>query len=455
MGRSNPLWPVYDFSSIPSSISLLKGDIEMGEGDSVFTGHGQLILQFLPSSRLTLRANVHGEMTSFMAFFALKESKDLWLSFRGQGIKGFYGNSRADSQNLELDWIPQTEPVTLSNMRPKTTASAIMHLFNFPNFRGGLFQELLGPVGRALLVLESEEWTISVQELPDEKTQDAWGKIRSEGGSFLTHVVKLERKDGKLFSGEDAKEQRFLLSTFLSFLRGGRCSTICEVGFDAAGEKTWEMFAHPYVSDPPYSWFNPFQASQPELLFPLFSKRWQQSEEWQDCLRIAIHWYTQANTRGVSLSIEAGIILAQSALERLAHHHLVADKKMISAERLDRLKTSDRLRLFFTSLSLPIEISDVMPDLQRSASRFRWIDAPHAITDIRNELVHPVSRKQVTDCFFDAWRLSLWYLELSILAMCGYEGTYTSRLTAEYVTDSDSVPWKKSQLNMRKVYMYR
>lgn len=65
------------------------------------------------------------------------------------------------------------------------------------------------------------------------------------------------------------------------------------------------------------------------------------------------------------------------------------------------------------------------------------------MTDIRNELVHPVSKKQVADCFFDAWKLSLWYLELSVLALCGYDDAYTSRLTAKYVTESEKVPWGK------------
>ncbi|KOF52774.1 hypothetical protein AD428_18035 [Achromobacter sp. DMS1] len=58
-----------------------------------------------------------------------------------------------------------------------------------------------------------------------------------------------------------------------------------------------------------------------------------------------------------------------------------------------------------------------------------------------NKLVHPVSKKQVADCFFDAWKLSLWYLELSVLALCGYDDAYTSRLTAKYVTESEKVPW--------------
>ncbi|KAF1727713.1 hypothetical protein CSC76_08970 [Pseudoxanthomonas mexicana] len=175
----------------------------------------------------------------------------------------------------------------------------------------------------------------------------------------------------------------------------------------------------------------------------MFAKRWQQSEEWKDCLRSAIYWYAQANTSGGSPGIDAAIILAQSALERLAHHYLVVDKKMISPEGLDRLKASDRLRLLFSSLNIPLDIGVSTPEIQKVAPGFKWVDAPHAMTDIRNELVHPASKKQVSNCFFDAWRLSLWYLELSLLALCSYDDTYTSRLTAKYATQSEKVPWEK------------
>lgn len=442
MSRPEPLQPAYDFSSAPEPVSLLRGAVEVGLGNDRFAGTVDLLLRFLPSPRVIFHASVQGTAESPLPFI-FDDSIDPSLSFNGQRLEGFLGRWRANADTLELDWHPQSEPVALYDMQSKTSVAAILHLFNFPDFRGGQHQATAAPTGCALLVLESEEWRISLQSLPNNATYQAWERIKDEGGCFLTHVAKLERKDGKPFSGEDAREQRLLLTSFLSFTKGGRCSTVCEVGLDAAGEKTWEALASPRISNPPYSWFNPFKASQAELLFPLFAKRWQQSEEWKDCLRSAIYWYAQANTSGGSPGIDAAIILAQSALERLAHHYLVVDKKMISPEGLDRLKTSDRLRLLFSSLNLPVGIGAATPDIQKVASSFKWVDAPHAMTDIRNELVHPVSKKQVADCFFDAWKLSLWYLELSVLALCGYDDAYTSRLTAKYVTESEKVPWGK------------
>lgn len=445
MSRPDPVQPAYDFSSAPDLVVLLRGAAEARMGQDHFSGEAELLLRFAPAPRVIFHARTPmPEEQEFPFFF--DDSIEPSFSFNGQKINGFQGKWEANSKSLELDWHPESEPVVLCDMESKTSVAAIFHLFNFPDFRGGLHQEV-APPGCALLVLESEEWKISLQELPGGATSKAWGRIKNEGGCFLTHVVKMERKDGEPFSGEDAREQCFLLANFLSFVRGGRCWPVCGVGLDAVGGKTWETFASPDISNPPYSWFNRFKASQAELLFPLFAKLWQQSEEWKDCLHSAIYWYAQANTSGGSPGIDAAIILAQSALERLAYHYLVVDRKMISGKGFDGLRASDRLRMLFSVCGIPNEITNATPDIRQKNDSFskdsKWMDAPHAITDIRNSLVHPMSKKKVHDCYVDAWKLSLWYLELSVLALCGYGDTYTSRLTAKYVTDSEIVPWGK------------
>lgn len=443
MSRLDPVQAAYDFFSTSAPVVLLRGVGEVCLRDDHYCGEADLLLRFAPASSVLFHANTQAAGEQEFPFFCFDAIEPSFF-FNGQKIDGFRGRWKANSDGLEMDWHPEFEPVVLCDMQPKNSVAAIFHLFNFPDFRGGQYQEV-APLGCALLVLESEGWKISLQELPEDATREAWDRIKNESGCFLTHVVKMERKDGELFSGEDAQEQCFLLDNFLSFVNGGRCWPVCGVGLDASGGTTWKTFASPRSVRPPYSWFNPFKASQAELLFPLFAKRWQQSEEWKDCLRSAIYWYLQANTSGGSPSIDAAIILAQSALERLAYHYLVVDRKMISGKGFDDLRASDRLRMLFSVCGIPNEITDATPNICRSNGTFKkdakWMDAPHAITDIRNSLVHPVSKKKVHDCYVDAWKLSLWYLELSVLALCGYDDTYTSRLTAKYVTESEKVPW--------------
>src|SRR5690606_23817049 len=130
-----------------------------------------------------------------------------------------------------------------------------------------------------------------------------------------------------------------------------------------------------------------------------------------ECLRAVIYWYMQANTRGRSPSIDTAIILAQVALERLAHHYIVVDRKMVSGKGFDDLRASDRLRMLFSLCGIPNKITNVVPDICKANDSFnknsKWLDGGHAIADIRNSLVHPVSKKDVRNCYVDAWKLSL------------------------------------------------
>jgi hypothetical protein len=438
MSKQEPLHSAFDFSTAPEPASLFHGNAELHLGSNNYAGTGEVLLRFLPSPRIIINANFRISQQA-ASLFVLGNSDNPSFFLSSQKIEGLTSKRTLTTEGVNLDWNTLVEPIGIGDMQAKTSISVISHLFNFPDFRGGQHQDTSAPLGRALLILESEEWKVSIQSLEDSATHQAWNRIDQEGGCFLTHITKLERKDGSSFSGDDALEQRVILSNFLSFVKGSRLWTVCDVGFDASGAKTWETSASPRVDIPAYSWFKKFKGHHVESLFPLFVKRWQQSPEWKNCLAHAIYWYTQANSNGRYLGIDSAIILAQTALERLAHHYLVIDRKMISPEGFKLLWASDQLRMLFSSINIPIEITKTTPDIQKIARKYNWIDAPHALTIIRNSLVHPEKKQGVDDCYFDAWKLSLWYLELSILALCGYTGNYQDRLTGRII----HAPWTR------------
>ncbi len=439
MSRLEPLLPAYDFSSAPVAVSLCQGSAELHFAGENHVGTGDVQFRFLPRPRVVINARFPaGPFSGFGLLF--NERADEYFSFNGQKIEGFHARCNANDNGLEVDWASNVEPMLFGDTTTTNTVAVVSHLFNFPDFRKGGHPDA-APIGCSLLILESGEWRILLQSLPGNATHQAWERINREGGSFLTHLMKLDRRDGSAFSEEDAAKQNVLISNFLSFLKGGRCWAVCEVGLDTSGVVTWRSFASPRISNPPYSWFDRFSGNQAESLFPLFAGRWQQSDEWRDCLQHAIYWYTQANTSGGHPGIDSALILAQTALERLAHHYAVVDRRLISAEGFKALKASDKLRMLFASLRIPTDIGPVTPGIQRLAGQFNWVDAPHAITHIRNSLVHPDNRKPVRDCYVEAWALSLWYLELSILALCSYDGTYRNRLIARYAGQVEHVPW--------------
>ena len=70
------------------------------------------------------------------------------------------------------------------------------------------------------------------------------------------------------------------------------------------------------------------------------------------------------------------------------------------------------------------------------------MDSMDAITDIRNGLVHPDKDGEPPDgAYFEAWKLSLWYIDLILLRLCAFDGNYASRITMSNGSRIVPVPW--------------
>lgn len=440
MSRPEPLQPAFDFPPGPDPVPLFKGQVEVTRKGRTLVGEGTVLLRFAPDARVAINVKLPADLDICMSW-SFCDSAEFDLQLNGRKIDGFRGKFEADASGLDLDWHPRSLPMEVGDRHTKQLTCVVGHVFNFPDFRGPQHPLENVPLGCSLLLLDADGWRCMLQALPNQGTRSVWERISEEGLCLLTHMVKLQRKDGATFSVEAAKRQLTQLTQFLSFVKGSSNWVVCDVGFDADGARAWQSFCAPRLGESWYSWADASQGQTLETLFPLFVARWNQSAEWRECLSHAIYWYTQANTGGGQPGIDSALILVQAALERLAHHHAVVDQKLISAVGFKKLAASDKLRLLFSSLHLPLDIPSSTPAIEDAANRYNWLDAPHAITLVRNSLVHPESKVQVSDCYFDAWKLSLWYLELAMLAMCGYEGSYRSRLE---MGRTENVPWMKA-----------
>lgn len=244
-----------------------------------------------------------------------------------------------------------------------------------------------------------------------------------------------------MFTGKEAADCLNAVRFFLSFAKGGWCEPICAVGFDTSDNHVWESWSSPKESwHVPFTWFDARNGIQLASLFPGFMKRWRNSD-WSEALKEVIYWYLNANFS--SHGIDAGIILAQAAIERLSFEYTVKDKRLLMANGFKDLWASDKFRLLFSSLGIPIEISKDTPDIETLSKKFNWQDAPHALTEIRNSLVHPEHKRrgQLDAAYYEAWNLGLWYLGMGLLAICGYSGTYGNRLKQRWVGQVEEVPW--------------
>jgi len=288
--------------------------------------------------------------------------------------------------------------------------------------------------------MQTAGWNVELRSLME--TRDSFKKLKAKGGYGLTHVGCLRRTDGSHFTGKDAMEALSALRFFLSFAKGMWCDPVCPVGFHDSKERVWEAWSSP--GEPwysPMSWFDPHSSSQLVDLFPGFLKRWE-DEDWREALHEVIYWYLNANND--ARGIDAGIILTQAAIERLSYEYAVKERKLIEAKGFKDLRASDKFRLLLSSLSIPLEIPASLSEMSKLGGQFNWLDAPHALTEVRNSLVHPEHKQRgnFSTAYFEAWNLGLWHLELSLLSICGYNGTYSNRLVAKHVGTVEDVPWK-------------
>jgi len=133
----------------------------------------------------------------------------------------------------------------------------------------------------------------------------------------------------------------------------------------------------------------------------------------------------------------------------LAWTHLVEDTRAISKKVWESrsLSFSAKLRLLLENCLIPLSVPPKLDQLLAYSSTLKPADGPEALVSLRNALVHPNpnKRKRLREhprVAADAWILGLWYLDLVILRVCAYKGTYSNRTVGGWpIEDAMAVPW--------------
>ncbi len=273
--------------------------------------------------------------------------------------------------------------------------------------------------------------------------------LKARGGYVITHMGQAEREDRVAFSNEQLEELLSALHYFLSFAFGRWAGVALPIGYDSKGLKVFEQWGLRTTADGPWhgstSWFDRHHGELLTQVFPGFMSLWS-DKLWHDPLAHALYWYLGACDRRVGIGVDTGLILAQTALELLAWTCCVQDRKMISAVAFKPrgLSAADKLRLLASALGVPLAIPAALSGLKKlqASSPTRWTDGMDAITGIRNSMVHPDIQTGVAgDSFYEAWNLSLWYVDMVLLRLCGHNGTYANRLKHRFVGQVEHVPW--------------
>jgi len=440
------LKPCYDFPQPNDSILIDKTKASVSAKGKVYKRDAEVRLELIPKAGIYVYASLDLPWLSFDDINEMSVTERNLPGFVKKIIPSFNGVK----SKVDLVWCPRTEPIIGCGDQSTHIISVVFHLFNYEELFGTRRSiEHFGNSSHAIhhVDLKVAGWNIELKSMVT--TSDTLKTLRETGGYGLTHIGCLKKEDGSSFDGNSAEKMLTALRFFLSFSKGMWCNPCLAVGFDDKEKKVWEAWSSPRGRwAEPSSWFDPHHCEQLVNLFPGFMSKWE-NKDWQEALREVIYWYLSSNcsTLGLGIGIDAGIILTQAAIERLSFEYVVRHKRLIEEGGFKDLRASDKFRMLFSSLDIPIDIPSSLPKLQKLAKQkqINWIDAPHAITEIRNSLVHPEHKRRdkISGAFLPAWNLGQWYLELALLRICEYSGTYGNRLIQRWVGNVEPVPWQK------------
>lgn len=188
---------------------------------------------------------------------------------------------------------------------------------------------------------------------------------------------------------------------------------------------------------PSCSWFDLHHAHILPDIFPGFYRLWN-DPIWGESIRTVLYWYLTANHRKTGIGIDTGIILSQVALEKLAWTHCVLDRKIAKKKdfKPGGKNAAQKLTLMLADLGIPTHTPIAMRALRKRSS-----DGPTAVTQIRNSLVHPKrTNRLTTNELFQAWKLTMWYLDVILLKCCSHSGGYADRRLSRWVGEIQSTP---------------
>ncbi|HII01676.1 TPA: hypothetical protein HA351_08535 [Methanosarcinaceae archaeon] len=436
--------PAFSFGEPNRSVFIAEDEalIKDIDGTVLLSGNAEVRLDLLPRPRI----HVYVTNKKELGFGIGNNAKILELTNHRCKIKGFTTTVNPSTSNgISLVWSPYSEPIIGVGNDTTEIQYVVFHLFNFKNILGTSRSWEQGDMASPSIehvTLKADNWVVELKSLTESESNSK--KLKKEGGCRLMHIGLLKKVDHTSFLGKEATEMLNALRYFFSFAKGAWCEPVCAVGFDFSGNRVWESWSSPTESSfSQLSWFDEHHSEQLEDLFPGFMRCWF-DEDLNDTFHKVIYWYLNANNS----KVDVGIILTQAALERLSFEYVVNVYKLKKAEIFTRLPAVDKIRSLFSNLDMdiPASITEHTPELKKLAEDFRWKDdALSAIILVRNSLVHPAKKyrgKFKSAMYYDTRNLGLWYLELSLLKLCEYSGTYFNRLTSEWIGQVENVPWK-------------
>lgn len=435
--------PRYAIALPNAPIVLFEGELQLAFGTEKTTGgRGTIELSWLPFPAIRFRLSQEEHLPGAIHAQCVKLIAPALDMSCHVVITGVSMNVRCTYEGF-LD-----ESVVVGDF---TSCQQLwFHLPNFLSVIGEVIRYGDGSEKTGRLHFHSSNLDIAVDTV--QNAQDLIQELTVQSGFALTSVGVVQLTDGNLLDPAQTTDILSALHYFFSFLRGFWCGPILELGI-MNGNVAWRRWQHPKVTPWKYveQWF-PYahyhhSLSEINNVFSGFMAKWT-DDLWQTPIRVSIHWYIESNI-GVG-GIEGAIILAQTALELLSWVYLVEDLKTakMSSGSFNSKHADCKIRSLLNELCIPTEIPELLHNLRIEASLLEVADGPAVITKLRNCIVHPRKSKRdaalqvPVSARMEAHALELWYIEMVLLRLLGYQGEYYQRFQRGTLEDAiTKVPW--------------
>ena len=256
-------------------------------------------------------------------------------------------------------------------------------------------------------------------------------------------VCRVRKSDESPFSATDGdvKFLQFALASFLSFVTGRLVGIALPVGLDESGAPKYVEWSST-LFDPIIEFKSWYPESIPTCLEGLFDQFVQRVQEplWQKALPELIRLYVASNALWKDFAV--GCTTACAAIESLAWTILVQEQQGMTSKEYDSLEAAERCARLLEWAGIPTAVPRDMKALRVLAEQ-KSMDASRVIFWIRNRIVHPDKKSELSPSpVREAWKISLWYVELVLLKLLGYSSDVKSRVRSSTgITDLDRVPW--------------
>lgn len=453
---SPALEPVYTTVEVNQDIVLYTGELEikttLNNRSLKISGEGKVRYKWFPSPKLQVEFTSQSSSSPLlMAALYGEDPQPAFLNLVNINVSNVRISVNSLNFNNSLSvFATISEPIVQGNGR------ALSHiLFHVTNFHDIVSRPtaLLEKNGRRhyieRIVFEADGWKITFDQL--ETTPSIVQSLNAQGGFGITHIVKLERLDGQTFTDIDALELLQIFTDFLSFARGFYICTGLVIGYDEHRNKTWEHWQNSSGNSwkSIASWCPKQEGKILGEVLPGFVNWW---KSWAESAKQSLYWYLQASYDPLA---EQAIVNVQIAFEMLTYVHFVELSGMSKTKYRDN-KSIGNTRNLLAALNIPQIIPEsgvLLNELREFALENDWSDGIRTINKMRNSITHPETSKR--ELFYNASSmtkigaayLSLWYLELTFLAMFGYEKLYSNRLIE---SNLQPVPWRNWVEGRRK-----